>query len=140
MNARTVLVTHEGVEYRGQIAEIESTHLGYEDHGIYTWNLGFRGPGWGQGTGHRAVDTPVQKDGKFSHREGCAFGMQSIIDVLQVVGVERWEDLPHKRVIILREDDYGDVKGLANILDEEKVLVFTGRVDAWKEAHGGQIT
>lgn len=79
-------------------AIIESTQLGKEDHGLMTamiivkYNESVK-----QGFGGYTLD---EYDNKKDKRVGHAWGMEFIMRVLEVVGVENWEDLPghHIRV------------------------------------------
>ena len=93
-------------------ARIRSTHLGYEDHGIFTFLLDLDYGGAGQGFGTYALD---EHDGK--RRVGTASGMGIIIEILKVVGVEKWEDLPGKYV---RADaEHIKVHGIGNVLEDK---------------------
>lgn len=81
-------------------AKIKSTFLGREDHGILTLiiNLEYGGCG-GQGYGLYSLDTPNKADYPHNGRRvGTAFGMEAIGQILQVVGVSSWEELPGKSV------------------------------------------
>lgn len=71
-------------------ARIESTFLGVEDHGIFTFNLMLDYGGSGQGFGSYGLDAWEELAGR---RVGTAYGLEMIKAVLQVVGVEKWEDL-----------------------------------------------
>lgn len=81
-------------------AEIESTFLGFEDHGILTCYLHLRYDGGGQGFGGFCLDNFSEVD---SRRVGSAFGAEFIRQVLLTVGVERWEDLPGQRIRVEAE-------------------------------------
>lgn len=76
-------------------ARIVSTMLGVEDHGIFTLMVHLDYGGAGQGFGGYALDGP-RKDsqGEFVGRFGSAAGMQCIMDLLNALGVDRWEKLP----------------------------------------------
>ena len=71
-------------------AIIESTTLGYGDHGAMSFWLTLDYGGTAQGFGGYALDGP----GKNGHRVGSAFGLEAIMGVLTTLGVERWEKLP----------------------------------------------
>lgn len=93
-----------------QIARIEATHLGYEDHGIFTVWLTLDYGGAGQGAGGFALDEFDQSD---RERHGTAGGMDFIIGVLRACGVDRWEKVKGRTVYALREDEFhGAVIGL----------------------------
>jgi hypothetical protein len=83
-----------------QNARIRRTTLGYEDHGILTFMLILEWPGAGVGFGGYALDRPERNEDNVTIRRGSAFGMEAIRSVLEVVGVEKWEDLPGQPVRI----------------------------------------
>jgi hypothetical protein len=83
-----------------QLARVESTHLGFEDHGVYSVNVAFTGAGWGQGTGHYAI-TQRGEDGEQHAANG--WGVEFIVRMLQACSCSRWEDLPGSVVWIIRE-------------------------------------
>ncbi len=78
-------------------AKITSTMLGWEDHGIFTCMIQLDYDGSGQGFGGYGLDDYVGERGK-GRRMGTAYGLEFIMRVCQVVGVEKWEDLPGKYV------------------------------------------
>jgi hypothetical protein len=85
-------------------ARIESTHLGFEDHGIFSLNVAFTGPGWGQGTGHLFADK----------------GTSDLIKpIIRAVGVEKWEDLPGKNCRIRRSSQLGRIEAIGNLMEDK---------------------
>lgn len=75
-------------------AIIKSTKLGF-DGGVFTFYLHIEFEGGGQGAGGYILDDIVNDpNGKFSHRQGIAAGMDLIMKILETVGVQKWEDLP----------------------------------------------
>ncbi len=86
-------------------AVIRSTMLGIEDHGILTAMITLEFDGACQGFGGYALDEPVKnKKGDFVRRRGVAFGAEFILQVLNTVGVSKWEDLPGKNIRVVREE------------------------------------
>lgn len=87
-------------------ALIESTMLGWEDHGILTCWLTLDYSGAGQGFGGWGLDEPKfendNRNGKFLGRFGTNFGMQFVASIMKAVGAESWEKLKgmHCRVDI----------------------------------------
>lgn len=76
-------------------AVVESTMLGYEDHGIFTAFIFLNFGGSGQGFGGYPMDTPIKDDdGKFIKRVGTKWGMDFLIGVLKTLEVDSWEKLP----------------------------------------------
>lgn len=101
-------------------AKITGTMLGYEDHGIMTMiiNLDY-GDSSGQGFGLFALDTTNGKEYPFRERVGSAFGLQAIIEVLSVVGVNTWEELPGKSVRV--DASWDKVHRLGHYLEDKWV-------------------
>jgi len=95
-------------------ATIKSTMLGYEDHGIFTAILNLDYGGAGQGFGLCFLDA---YNDKTKEREGTAFGMQFIIEVMKVVGVESWESLKGKHCRV--KADYEKVHAIGHFLKDE---------------------
>lgn len=91
-----------------QIAKIERTFLGYEDHGIFTVSLTLDyGGGGHQGAGSACLDTPLKdEDGKFLRRVGTRMGHDYIIGIIRACGVDSWEQIKGRTVIALREHGY----------------------------------
>ncbi len=133
MNARKLIVTHNGKDYAGSVMKIENTMLGAEDHGILTCYLHCKAESSGVGVGGYSLDTPAPT-GKTFEREGTAFGMDHIKQMMRVVGVSRWEDLPGKHVVVLFEGSggWGGMScGIAHVT-EDRVLVMKDHAAAWK--------
>ena len=97
-------------------AQIETTMLGTEDHGCMTAWLYLKVSGGGQGFGGYVLDG---KGDTITHERNpsVAFG-GFVAEVLRVVGVENWEDLPRKHVRIKRDEPFGQIIGIGNILDD----------------------
>lgn len=135
--SRSVTVEHNGQKYTGHVATIKSTTLGIEDHGIMTANLHCEWPGGGVSVGGYCLDSPNGKPSPDFKREGTAFGLDHIMQIMDTVGVYSWEKIPGKQVIVLF--DYSEsgntwgswAVGFANILDEDKVLILKEHAEAW---------
>jgi hypothetical protein len=99
-----IIVEHGGKTYEGEIATIDSTHLGFEDHNIFSFDLQFECGGLHQGLGaYRLKDVSVIKD------------------ILLTVGVSSWESLKGKTVIVLRQHHLID--GITD-LSGERFCIF----------------
>jgi len=110
-----------------QNALIESTMLGVEGHGIFTFMLKLKYDCAGQGPGGYALDTPIKKaNGDFDRRVGTAAGMDMLMEILRVVGVSKWEALPGKVIRVRAE--HAKVHAIGNVLKDDW-LVFE---DMWK--------
>jgi len=101
-------------------ARIESTSLGTEDHGIMTYTLYLDYGGSCQGFGGFALDDPPLKGKK--DRIGVAYGIESVMRILRVVGVEKWEDLPGRYIRVKSKEGGGwnsEISSIGNILEDE---------------------
>lgn len=89
------------------IAKIERTMLGWEDHGILTCMLTVSyGGGSAQGIGGYTLDEPV-RDGQnnFVGRRGTDYGMEFVARMIQACGVQTWEEVKGRTILVLHEDD-----------------------------------
>lgn len=98
-------------------AQIESTFLGFEDHGIMTLFVRLRYDGGGQGFGGYAFsESHRDADGK-SHVVGRAYNMNFLMRTLDAVGVRCLEDLKGKYVRV--EHDSTKVYGIGHIIENK---------------------
>ena len=133
---RTITVEHAGETYAGRIGTITTTLLGMEDHGIFTTSLLVEWPSSGVSVGGFALDS-YEKD--LDRRAGTAYGLDHVMQILETVGVEKWEDVRGKEVIVLFEGDGGwgaRSVGIANITDESKVFIPKLHAAFWRERLG----
>lgn len=98
-------------------AKIANTMLGFEDHGIMTFFLYLEWPGAGQGLGGFAIDIGSRESGE---RRGFGAGISAIRKILEVVGVQKWEDLKGK-LVRAKVDGWGSsrVPIIGNILEDK---------------------
>lgn len=99
-----------------QNALITNTFLGYEDHGILTFSLGLDGGGCYVGYGHRALDEYSEKLDK---RVPADKSLACIAEVLNVVGVKKWEDLKGKHVRVESHGLGGSVTKIGHIIEDK---------------------
>lgn len=97
-------------------AIIESTFLGYEDHGILTFVIGLKGACFSVGFGNVALDQWSEKEGR---RVAQPKSMDCIAKILEVVGVDHWEDLKGKHVRIAFNDLGSTVTRIGNIIENK---------------------
>lgn len=95
--------------YLMELGTIDYTHIGFEDHGIFSWAIGFKFSGSGQGTGHYTFTEEMLDVTK---------------RVLNTVGGAQWEFLPKKRVYVIRRERYDRIIGLANVDDPATKWMF----------------
>lgn len=108
-------------------AIIQSTMLGREDHGIMTFMIYIGGDGFNCGVGGYCLD---EFDSATQTRVFRAESMEAISKVLEVVGVDKWEDLPGKYI---RFEDNGcgfTVTKIGNIIKDKwfDLKEFFGKV------------
>ena len=97
-------------------AKISSTMLGREDHGIMTFMIYIDACGFSCGIGGYCLDefNPATQTRVFR-----AESMEVISKILEVVGVDKWEDLPGK-YIRFEDNGFGsNVTKIGNIIDEK---------------------
>ena len=94
-------------------AVIQSTSLGYEDHGILTALIHVSGDGWGRGFGGYALD---QWDETKKRRIGIAYGIEFIARVLKVLEVDSLEKLVGIHVRVETEGWGGTILKIGHII------------------------
>lgn len=112
-----ITLDHDGVTYVGELARIESTFLGYEDHGIFTATLNLAVRSGGQSTPGYAIT-------------GAREPLKFVLELMKACGVSQWEHLPGCRIMALYADDrLGMIAGVANIDEPGRVFIFDGWAD-----------
>lgn len=94
-------------------AKIKKTYLGYEDHGMLTFFITVEGDGKGQHIGNYSFGG----NGKYHE-----YGLEMIAEILRVVGVESWEELPGKYLRV--KSSNCKVYCIQNIVDNTKWFDF----------------
>lgn len=121
--------TKDGKTYSLELGRIERTMLGYEDHGIFTFMLSLDYGGSAQGAGGYGLD---EYDKPTEDRIGTAYGLDLIIRILRVVGVDEWEQVKGKHIHAIRAESYGPIVGLANHMKPStNFLFFSEHADRW---------
>lgn len=121
-------IQHDDKTYAGFIATIRKTSFGekHSGRGIVTANLDLSWDSSGVGAcGDYCLDAPLKEGGKFVRRQGTAVGMDFLMRIMEVVGVEQWEDLPGQKVVALFDEPspWGSTcRGIAG-LQNSKVLI-----------------
>gem|GEM_PF-2100801 len=90
------------MSYSKHIARINYATLGFEDHGIFSFNIDFDFGGSGQGTGHRALVTLNRDDDLYV---GAPWAAPMLRRILEVCSVGDWSKLPGRQVYVLKEAD-----------------------------------
>lgn len=92
-------------------ARITKTQLGTEDHGIFTFWLYTESGGTGQGVGGYAIGFP-----DCDREDKWPVSLELIHKILQIVGVDSWEDLSGKYIRV--KADWEKVYAIGNILED----------------------
>ena len=102
-------------------AQIESTALEIEDHGIFTFMIHVDYGNSAQGIGGYALDG---HDENLPYRPGHIKSIPFIRGFMEVVGVYKWEDLKGKYLRVIKEDDSFNAKviGIQNITSDKKLI------------------
>lgn len=96
-------------------AKITGTMLGWEDHGILSFMLYLDyGSGGCQGAGGYCLDDYCKHKDK---RIGTASGLNLIMRIMKIVGVEKWEDLKGKH--IRAKAEHCRVHAIGNLLKDD---------------------
>ena len=103
-------------------AKIESTMLGVEDHGVFTFMLNLDyGDSSHQGCGGYSLG--------YSHRDrkieiGHLSSVPLLREILRVVEVEMWEELKGKLVRAVMEDEGFSARtiGIQNIVNDKRII------------------
>ena len=94
-----------------RIAKVTSTFLGFEDHGIFTFNLMLNYGDSGQGAGSYDL-----------RGDWCAATLQAI---LRACGVDQWEKIKGRTIIALVDKQgFGLVRGIGPLPTEEGEFVL----------------
>lgn len=97
-------------------AKITSTMLGREEHGIMTFMIFVEFQGTGCGVGGYAID---QYDSKIKKRVFMVKGLEAISEILNVVGVNKWEDLKGKYVRV-KDNGWGScIYEIGNLMEDK---------------------
>lgn len=112
-----------------RIGKIESTMLGFEDHGIPTFFLHFNFGGTCQGFGGYAWGEYNKETQKM---EGSAAGADLILGILEACGVDTWEKIKGKTMYALYDNKYwqSTIQGIKALPFEEG---GTFLIPEWRE-------
>ena len=104
--------------YTIENALIESVDLSMADHGCLTLAMTLKGSGWGVvyggyclGNGYLGAD-----DNFFS---GSASGMEYLMRIMDIIGVDRFQNLKGKYVRVATKGLSGPVKIIGNIIEDK---------------------
>ena len=106
---------------------ITNTRLGVENHNIMSFMLMVDFGGYGQGVGGYRLDEhdEIGKRGK-----GTAFGLDMIMQILEVVGVSTWEELKGSPIRVQYDDAGKTPLGIGHLI-RDKWLNFSDFAKSW---------
>lgn len=102
--------------YEIKNAKITSADLDMRDHGCMTLWIGLNGGGWGVNYGGYCLGHGYLGAKEF---EGSAKGMESIMRIMDVIGVECFSDLKGKYVRVATKGWGTTVKIIGNIIKDQ---------------------
>lgn len=98
-------------------AKIDHTMFGREDHGIMTFSICISTAEYSCWIGNYAIDC---YDRETESRKFTAKGLEAISKILEVVGVDTWEELPGKYIRIKDSGGWGStVDEIGNLIEDE---------------------
>lgn len=99
-----------------QNARIERASLSMADHGCFAYELTLKGNGIGVVYGGIVLGNGYLGAEKF---KGSEKGLEAIMRIMDVVGVERWEDLNGKYIRFVDPGWGGTVDTIGNIIEDK---------------------
>lgn len=114
---RLFQIEHNGQIYNTETGSITQTRLGRQDHGIFTLELRVGNHGTSRMLGGYAL-------------ANTGFGMEQIKSILKVAGVQLWEELKGRTVLVVLDDDDRAI-GLAHTMDDE-IYIFEEHAENWR--------
>ena len=100
-------------------AQISKVSLSMADHGCLTFNIGLKGRGWGIAYGGYVIGHGyLGADDKNIIAEN-GHGLEAMMRIMNVVGVEKWEDLPGKYIRVKMEGWGDPIDIIGNIMEDK---------------------
>ena len=97
-------------------AKIESAELTMEDHGILTFYLTLSGEGWGCVYGGYCLGHGYLGA---KHFDASGKGLESVMRIMDVVGVSKFTDLKGKYVRAVTEGWGGTISKIGNLIEDK---------------------
>ena len=97
-------------------AKIDSVDLSMSDHGVLVLDMHLTGNSWGTIYGGYSLGYGYVGADSF---EGSAKGMESIMRIMDTVGVDRFQDLRGKYVRTIYPGNGNPVKIIGNIIEDK---------------------
>ena len=100
-----------------QNAKITNVSLSMADHGVLTFGVTLEGSGWGVVYGGYCIGHGYLGADKFKAESGR--GLEAMMRIMDVVGVDKWENLVGKYIRVKTEGWGGTVDIIGNILKDK---------------------
>ena len=117
--------TKEALEqsgYKVENAKITKVDLSMADHGVFCLEMSIDSGGWGCVFGGHVIGKGYLGAKKF---EGFPSGIEYIMEIMNVVGVERFNDMKGKYIRVATEGWGSTVKIIGNIIEDKWFDVTT---------------
>lgn len=98
-------------------AKITSVSLTMADHERMTYWIFVKGSGWSCGIGGYVIGCGCLDADTFDGING--YGIESMMHIMDTVGVDRWEDLPGKYIRVETEGWGSDIHKIGNIISSK---------------------
>ena len=102
--------------YKIENAKITFADLSMSDHGVLTLQLVLEGDGWGCTFGGYVIGKGYLGADEF---EGSASGMESIMRIMDVVGVSKFNDMVEKYVRVPIKGWGSSIKIIGNVIKDK---------------------
>lgn len=100
-----------------QNAKITNVSLSMADHGVLTFGITLEGSGWGVVYGGYCIGHGYLGADDFKAESGS--GLEAMMRIMDVVGVEKWEHLQGKYVRVKTEGWGGTVDIIGNLIKDK---------------------
>ena len=97
-------------------AKITSVSLSMADHGCLTFYITLTGGGWGVSVGGYAIGHGYLGA---DHFDACGYGLEAMMRIMNVVGVDRWEDLKGQYIRVKSNGLGSTIHTIGNVLKDE---------------------
>lgn len=98
-------------------AKITNVSITMEDHGCLSFYIGLEGDGWGCNYGGYAIAHGYLGAKEFKAENG--HGLEAMMEIMDTVGVHKWEDLKGKYVRVQTEGWGGKIDTIGNVVKEK---------------------
>lgn len=118
-------------------AKITNASITMADHGCLTFWLTLEGDGWGCGYGGYCIGKGYLGAGEFTAESGS--GLVAMMEIMNVVGVEKWEDLKGQYCRVDVSSLGGTISIIGNLIKDKwfNIKSFFALIDAKKVIDNG---